>query len=123
MSIKEPSVINIGLGYQHTFHERLSLYGSAITDRSAKIPGSPTPFATSNWNIYHITAGSSLTFWRLDMTLGLTFSFGQDQFDRAVSFDNENVNQIIEERLSLKDVYYRRLKVIIGFSILSANPA
>ena len=115
------SVINVGLGYQHTFHERLSLYGSVITDRSAKIRGSLTPFATSNWDIYHITAGSSLTFWRLDMIVGLTFSFGQDQFDREVSFDDESISDIIEDRVVLKDIYYRRVKVIIGFSILSAD--
>jgi len=61
------SVIIFGFGYQHTFHERLSLYGSIITDRTAKIASSETPFATFNWDIYHITMGSALTFWRVDL--------------------------------------------------------
>jgi hypothetical protein len=115
------SVTNFGLGIQHTFHERLSLYGSFITDRSAKIEGSDSHFATSNWDIYHLTAGTALTYGRLDLTLGLTYSYGRNQFDRGVNFNEATSSSVFKNPIDLQNIIYQRIKVIIGFSFLSPD--
>lgn len=115
------SVTNFGLGFQHAFHERLSLYGSFITDRSAKIEGSDSQFAISNWDIYHLTVGTALTYGRLDLTLGLAFSYGRNQFDRGVNFNEATTSTVFKNGIDLQDIIYQRFKVIIGFSFLSPD--
>jgi len=114
------SVTNYGLGIQHEFSEKLSLYLSGTLDKSARIPDSDSPFTISDWDIYHLTLGSSLTFWRVDLTVGLTFSLGSR--DTRQSLLSARVKDTISEgRLDITEVKYRRLKFIIGFTILS-NP-
>lgn len=114
------SVTNYGLGFQHEFSEKLSLYLSGTLDKSARIPDSDTPFTISDWNIYHITLGSSLTFWRIDLTAGLTFSFGSRDYREPLLSTRAN-GTILEDGFDVTEVNYRRLKFIIGFTILS-NP-
>jgi hypothetical protein len=112
------SIINFGFGVQHEFHKKLSIYGSVFTDRSAKIPGSDTRFSISNWDIIHITTGSSLTFWRLDLTLGITIGFGKEYFEQVVDFGKlETVDDFLPVNGD-SEVLYRRIKFIIGFSFM-----
>jgi len=112
------SVINFGLGFQHELSRKTSLYFSVIQDRSARISDSETLFAVSNWDIKHITLGSSLTFWRMDLTLGLTYSFGSEDFIQPVQVEGlGDLN--FNDQFNPTRVDYRRIKIIIGFSILS----
>lgn len=112
------SIINFGFGIQHEFHKKLSIYGSVFTDRSAKLPGSDTQFSISNWDIIHITTGSSLTFWRLDLTLGVSIGLGKENFEQVVDFGNlENISDFLPVNGD-SEVLYRRIKFIIGFSFM-----
>jgi long-subunit fatty acid transport protein len=112
------SVTNYGFGFQHEFNEKLSVYASGIRDNSARITDSETPFSISNWDIYHVTLGSAFTFWRLDLTCGLTYSFGSEDFGETV-IPAEVSSRILEEPLEPRKVNYRRIKLILGFTILS----
>jgi hypothetical protein len=113
------SVTNFGFGIQHTFHDELSIYTSMILDRTTKSKDTETDFAISNWDIYHITLGSALTFWRLDLTLGITYSFGSENIDQLIKIDGAENQNIFEGEFNPTKVNYRRIKLIIGFSILS----
>ena len=113
------SVTNYGFGFQHEFHDRLSVYASMILDKSARITDSNTPFSLTNWDIYHFTVGSAFTFWRLDLTAGLNFSFGSDDSYELIDNNDLPDDTIFEERFEPKKVTYRRIRLILGFTILS----
>jgi hypothetical protein len=108
------SVTNFGLGFQHQFSEKLSIYISGILDKSARINQSETQFAVSNWDIYHLTVGSTFTFWRLDLTGGLSYSYGSKKHERFIAG-----GVVREPKFDPTGAIYRRIKLILGFTILS----
>jgi hypothetical protein len=66
-----------------------------------------SPFI-STWDIYRITAGAAFTLARVDITLGTTFSAGQDYMDRQIDYPPGPA-------LDLDEVRYRQFKVFFGF--------
>ena len=108
------SITNFGLGFQHSFSKKLSIYISGILDKSARISKSETQFAISNWDIYHLTLGSAFTFWRLDLTGGLTYSYGNKNFEQSITY-READSGILEEPFNPTKAIYRRIKLILGF--------
>ncbi len=110
------SVLNYGIGIEHSFRERLTAYGSFVTDFSAAVEGTDTNLSFSNWDLYHITGGMALTINRVEMILGLTYSFGNQVIDRPASFTGSNEsNELIGSAIGA-DVDYTGLKFILGFS-------
>ena len=72
----------------------------------------------TRWDIYHITAGSSFTIFRIDMTLGAAYSFGKKSANNILNIDNflSALNPGLKKVDS--NFTYQRLKLMIGFSIL-----
>lgn len=109
------SVFNVGLGLEHVLDKHVRLFGSISTDRSAIKPDAPGRLSLATWDIFHTTLGSALTFERLDLTLGLGYSFGSDVFQPPVGFPKA------DEPLDLRpsdpeEVVYRRFRIQFGFA-------
>jgi len=111
------SVVNYGVGLEIFFKEQLSGYASFVTDYSAAVPGTQTNLAVSFWDIYHLSAGAAFTLGRSEFTLGASYSFGNDRLERTVEFPNAGASNRISELLKDSELSYRRIKMLIGFSI------
>jgi long-subunit fatty acid transport protein len=111
------SVLNIGVGIQHSFNDNLSLNGSFTTDYSAKDPASDTNLAITSWDIYHFLIGTSFKIKRSEFTLGLGFSYAKDRLDLRDWSLNDLRNSLTENNLERIDFIYRNYKFILGFSI------
>lgn len=111
------SIINYGVGWEIFFKERLSGYASFITDYSAAVPGTQTNLAISFWDVYHLSAGAAFTLGRWEFTLGASYAFGKDRLERTVEFPNANVPSRIVDLLENSGLSYRRIRLLIGFSI------
>ncbi len=111
------SVINYGVGLEIFFKEKLSGYASFVTDYSAAVPGTQTNLAISFWDIYHLSAGAAFTLGRSEFTLGASYSFGNDRLERTITFPDTEISNRIAELLKNSELDYKRIKLLIGFSI------
>ena len=68
----------------------------------------------TNWDIYHMTIGSSFSFYHIGFTLGLSYSFGDGAIDRIADFSgiSESGDLILPPEESA--ITYRQLKFIVG---------
>jgi len=71
----------------------------------------------SNWNIFHVQAGSTFAIRALALTLGVGYSFGNDEIVRAVDFKNADESNGLVGEPTLNEVTFRRLKFLIGFQL------
>jgi hypothetical protein len=111
-------IINYGIGLQYNFNEMVAGYGSIITDYSAIIPEKNTKLTISNWDIYHVTIGSTINVNHLDFTLGLGFAFGQETNQQIVNYANVHESNRLVGSREEADVTFTRMKIIFGFSYL-----
>ena len=77
------SVVNFGVGYQRTVSERFSYYGAFTTDFTFANKNESATNALSTWDIYHLTAGTSLVVRSVKLTMGAAYAFGSDS--RSIS--------------------------------------
>jgi hypothetical protein len=78
------SVINIGVGVEITVSDKLSWYGSVITDFSAVDLSATTTLALSTWDIYHASGGALFTLGAFKITAGLGLAHGtSNEFPRS----------------------------------------
>ena len=112
------SIINYGFGAEYDFGGRFAAYASFITDYSAAIPDNPSDITVSNWDIFHLTAGSSFTLGPSEFTLGATYSFGDHTIARPVNIDPDEPVYSQADTANLK---YTRLKFILGYSFNFGN--
>ena len=108
------SVLNAGIGVDYKLNEKWSFAGSFITDFSANDTNAETNLSLSKWDIYHISAGSNFKLASSEITLGLSYSFGNDVIKQVANIgDPENgTNENIE---TASDVKFQRIKVLFGF--------
>jgi hypothetical protein len=110
------SVFNWGIGVQHTFNERFSIYGSFITDKSALDTERGTRLAFTSWDIYHVTAGTAFSYQGIDITFGLSYGRGSDIINPVeVSTGGDFLNQYLN-LIAGGESTYNRFKAIIGLS-------
>ena len=108
-------VINYGLGIEHIFNKNITLYGSITTDFSARRPGSDTTLSVTDWDIYHITSGTTFRIKDTQWTLGLGYSWGGRKERRTDSLDPEVENKF-KWYLKNVDFKYDSIKFLFGFS-------
>ena len=107
------SVFNAGVGLDYILNERVTLAGSFITDFSADIDSVSSNISFTNWNIYHISAGSNFKVANAEVTLGLSASFARDRMKQLPDFeDSGGLIDAIEPTI---DVQFLRIKVLFGF--------
>jgi hypothetical protein len=109
------SVLNWGVGVEHFFSKKLSIYGAFTTDKSAAVPGSDTNATISTWDLWHITTGAAFQIVGLDLTLGLAYASGGNDVEREEDSGPPPVNPIA---LSIPQfsVDTQRVKIIVGFA-------
>jgi len=106
------SVLNVGVGYSHRFSSGVELYGAAHTDFSAAPDSRSGNVATSTWNLYHVTAGTSFTVSGSRFTLGLSYAVGSNR--TALGGNLPPGTPILGEPID-PDVRYSRLSLVVGF--------
>ncbi|MBN1560317.1 hypothetical protein JW998_08705 [candidate division KSB1 bacterium] len=115
------SVVNVGIGIQRHFTEQFELYASFVSDVSAAKPSSRANVSITSWNIYHLMAGALLRLWRSEVTAGIGYSFGSENFMQKVDFDTAHEkNLLLGERREKRGIY-RNATFLVGFSIFPSE--
>jgi hypothetical protein len=101
------SVLNAAFGIEHRFASELQFYAAFSTD----FTGAPTRTGTSssfaNWDIYHLSGGTTMVVSGQEITAGIIYSFGS--------------SEIGENDLGLTPtlgVSYRRLTFVLGVGFI-----
>ena len=108
------SIINAGIGFDYKLNNKFSIAGSFITDFSANDANAETNIALSRWDIYHISAGSYFNIGSSEITLGLSYSFGNDVIRQIADIGNPDSGTGTKLNTS-SDVKFTRIKVLFGF--------
>jgi hypothetical protein len=111
-------VINYGVGLQYNFNDMFAGYSSFITDYSAVVDEKESKLTTSNWDIYHLTIGSTLKIKQLDFTLGLGFAFGKESNQQLLNLTDVHERNALLGTRDDSEVTFTRVKFIFGFSYL-----
>jgi hypothetical protein len=107
------SVVNFGIGYQRTVSERFSYYGAFTTDYTFADKEDSATSSLSTWDIFHVTAGTSLMVGSVKLTMGAAYAFGSDL--RSIStivIPPEGPPALQPTPL---DVKFSRLRLLVGF--------
>lgn len=111
------SVVNWALGARHQLSTKTALYAGWAIDRSAFKGDQVKSASFSNWNIYHVSLGSEFTFAAIEFTLGATYSFGDNLLEARPELDPNGAEQSLEGNLTQGDARYRRIRVLLGFTV------
>lgn len=107
-------VFNIGIGINRWISEGVAIYGALTTDFSAYKSREESMLSFTNWDIYHATVGSSFTFYHIDFTLGLCYSFGEGSFEVATDLAGASSSSDLIWQTEDLAATYRQLRLIIG---------
>jgi hypothetical protein len=108
------SIINAGIGLDYKLNDKVSLAGSFITDFSANDRSYQSSLSLSEWDIYHVSAGSYFKIGNSEITLGVSYSFGNDYIKPIPDLNNPNNGTSSTVGTSPK-VKFSRIKVLFGF--------
>jgi hypothetical protein len=107
------SVINFGIGGVYTINNSTDISGGITTDFSANQGNAQYNIALTNWNIYHVNAGSNFKLGRAEITLGLSYSFGKNVINQQLDlYDQQPVQSDVKPEL---DTRFKRIKLLFGF--------
>jgi hypothetical protein len=106
------SVVNAGLGVEHEFSRDLSVYGAFHTDQSAAPPDRRLSVGASDWDLYHLTAGTAFRMANMRFTLGAAYVFGgrTETLFQQLPANLPSVSETPAVR-----VRYSRLTFLLGF--------
>jgi len=107
------SLVNFGVGYQRTVSERFAYYGAFITDFTFADKDDSATSSLSTWDIFHVTAGTSLMVHSAKLTMGAAYSFGSDQ--RSISTIALPIGEPPALASTPLDVKFSRLRLLLGF--------
>ncbi len=111
------SVLNVGVGIQHTFDKSFTVNASFTTDFSANVPGSDSNLSLASWDIYHFMVGSSFLIDKSKITLGLGYSFGNDYKNNDKLFSSDKLpGDIPDNSPDEFEFTYQSYKFVVGFS-------
>ncbi|HEX9251154.1 MAG TPA: hypothetical protein VF870_02880 [Ignavibacteriaceae bacterium] len=108
------SIINAGIGIDYKLNDKFSLAGSFITDFSANDTNAESNISLSRWDIYHISGGSYFNIGSSEITLGLSYSFGNDVIRQIADIGNPD-NGTGDRVKTNSDVRFTRIKILFGF--------
>jgi hypothetical protein len=110
---KAKSVVNFGVGYERKVSERLAVYGAFTTDFTFNDKEDSGTNSLSTWDIYHVTAGTSLMVGHVKLTMGAAYAFGSDTRTVATVVVPPSGRPVLTP--SPLDVSYHRFRVLVGF--------
>jgi hypothetical protein len=92
-------------------------HASFTTDHTARVPHTETNLSIATWDIYQILFGTTFNIKQSQITLGIGYAFGSDNFNlKNLIFDPDR-GHIPKTRLESVDFKYQNLKFVFGFSI------
>jgi hypothetical protein len=106
------SVINVAVGFEHTFSEVYSGFLGFNTDRSAHDPASDV--ATTTYDLVHLSGGAKLDLKKVRFNLGLRYAWGDQTVERKLDL-NPEAGRLLEDFESV-EVEFRQLTLILGFA-------
>ncbi len=121
MLLGQNDVFNWGFGVEQHIRDWLKAYGSFILDRSAALDKQDTGLAVSTWDLYHVMGGTAFSFFGNDITLGIGYTWGEDQLPRIRNVSNSDGSDNIPRPEQDFNVDYRQWKFIVGFAFGSGG--
>jgi hypothetical protein len=107
------SVVNFGLGFQRKVSTRFSYYAAFTTDFTFADKEESATNSLSTWDIFHVTAGTSLVVGSVKLTMGGAYAFGSD--DRLIGTVAVPPGSVPVLTQTPFDVKYSRLRLVLGF--------
>ena len=110
------SLVNVAIGYEHTFSETYSGYATFYTDWTGSESGAPSATTTTPWNLWTFGAGAIFSIGRSEFTTGLTYKFGGRE--NIAQFNLVPEDEIEDNILSDgADGAFWRLSLVLGFKL------
>ena len=109
-------VLNFGIGIEHILNKNITLYGSIRTDYSARNSESDTTLSVSDWDIYHIMAGTTFRIKNTEWTLGLGYSWGYNNTKKELSIDDPYEEYQVSQLFKNVVFRYDSVNIVFGFS-------
>jgi hypothetical protein len=110
------SVLNFGVGIQHTFDNSYTINASFTSDFSASIRDSDTNLSIASWDIYHFMIGGSLNILDAEITVGVGYAFGSDQVTPKTESPNIVPEYSLAEIFNGANFSYQSYKAVFGFA-------
>ena len=104
-------VLNVALGINNRFSERLTVYGSIRTDRNGFDKDSESSVPVGDWDLYHVAGGATFTVGQSEFTTGAIVSFGNSTTSRV--FQPVQPSGTSDEEI---EVSYFRFAFLVGFN-------
>ena len=120
LGLEQKAVLNFGLGFDHRFNDRLSLYGAGRSDFSSIDENVASDLLMSTWDLWHLSTGAAFQFLGIEFTSGLQYSFGNGVTGRLVDLTDDDPTDATGG-YQTTDVRYRRLKAVVGFDLVTGG--
>jgi hypothetical protein len=108
------SIVNWGAGLEFAVNEERRLYMSLVSDRSAKGSRSGTSALISTWDILHATVGSNVDVGIADLTLGLSYAWGDDEIGTVSAPDDVRDPSEAIGASDSSEIQFRRIRLLVG---------
>lgn len=108
-------LVNLALGFERTFSERLSGYATFYTDFSGADASDDAVTTTTPWNLWTVGAGAIFSIGRSEFTAGLTYKFGAE--NDIGEFDLVPGEELDDQLLPSADGRFWRLTLVLGFKL------
>ncbi len=109
-------VLNAGLGFEFFANENVDYYASFSTDFSPILENEALVNTYLGTNLYHLGGGTTLSLGRVDLNLGLIYSFGNEAVpDLTTIFLPPGWRP--DDEAQPGDLRWRRIKLIFGISV------
>jgi hypothetical protein len=110
------SLVNVAIGYEHTFSDTYSGYATFYTDWTGSEAGVSSATTSTPWNLWTFGAGAIFSIGRSEFTTGLTYKFGSR--DNIAEFNLVPDDDIEDELLSDgANGAFWRLSLVLGFKL------
>jgi hypothetical protein len=117
------SVLNISAGYEYTLKSTVLLNASFRTNNSyfykplSDAVGIKTDLTT--WNIYHFTAGTTITRGRSKMSIGALYSTGIDKAKlQADNLSKPKEDNFLQGGTTITKATYSNIGLILGYTFM-----
>lgn len=104
------SVVNFAIGIERTFASGVRAYGSFRSDFGAATNEFKTNMAVLNWDLWHLSGGTTFAVGSTDMTLGVAYGFGTSDPSQPISAGDTPI-----------EVSFNRITVVLGFELPTGN--
>ena len=109
------AVLNGAVGIEKTFSEQFQGFVSFATDFSGAVSGDQNILFLSEWDLFHLTTGTSFSLGQAGFTLGVGYAFGSETEPRSFLLNEVSERNLFFDIPAGTGLTYRRWKFIIGF--------